>query len=113
MERRWSAREFRSAAGIRGLSQYVFHRQGRSVGEFKRSWATACRKARLGGKLFHDLRRTAVRNMIRAGVPQSVAMSISGHRTVSMFLRYNITSDADRRDALRRVDQHLKRGPRH
>jgi integrase len=113
MERRWSAREFRSTVGIRGLSQYVFHREGQPIGEFRRSWATACRKAKVEGKLFHDLRRTAVRNMIRAGVPQSVVMSLSGHRTVSMFLRYNISSDADRRDALRRLDEHLrKRSPR-
>lgn len=113
MERRWSAREFRSMVDVRGLSQYVFHRGGEPIGEFRRSWATACRKARVEGKLFHDLRRTAVRNMIRAGVPQSVVMSLSGHRTVSMFLRYNITSDADRRDALRRLDDHLrKRSPR-
>jgi hypothetical protein len=45
--------------------------------------------------------------MIRAGVSQSVAMSISGHRTTSMFLRYNITSDDDRRQALRRTEAHL------
>ena len=50
---------------------------------------------------------TAVRNMVRAGVPQSVAMSISGHKTVSMFLRYKITSGDEQREALRRVREHL------
>jgi hypothetical protein len=45
--------------------------------------------------------------MIRAGVPQSVAMAIGGHRTTSMFLRYNITSDDDRRHALRAVQAHV------
>ena len=49
--------------------------------------------------------------MVRAGVPQAVAMSISGHRTISMFLRYNITSDDDQRDALRRTQAHLSAQP--
>ena len=82
-------------------SEYVFHGgDGRAIVDFKRSWATACRAAGAPGLLFHDLRRSAVRNMIRAGVPQSVAMRISGHRTAAMFLRYDITSDEDKRDAL-------------
>jgi integrase len=71
------------------------------------AWNEACEKAKVPGRLFHDLRRTAVRNMIRAGVPQSVAMSITGHRTISMFLRYNITSDHDMREALRRTQAHV------
>ena len=54
-------------------------------------------------KLFHDFRRTASRDMVRAGVPQSVAMSITGHKTVSMFLRYKITSGDEQRDALTRT----------
>jgi integrase len=61
----------------------------------------ACKKAGVKGKIFHDLRRSSVRNMIRPGVPQSVAMPISGHRTISMFLRYGITSEDDKRKALR------------
>jgi hypothetical protein len=50
--------------------------------------------------------------MVRAGIPQSVVMSISGHRTVSMFLRYNITANADQREAFRRVEKHLAEQPK-
>ena len=77
------------------------------VGDFRKAWASACRAAKVPGRLFHDLRRTAVRNMIRAGVPQTVAMSISGHRTIAMFNRYNIASQEDQREALLRTEAHL------
>lgn len=107
IERRWAARRFRAADGSAGLSAFVFHNRGRPLQDFKHSWASACERAGVPEKLFHDLRRTAVRNMIRAGVPQSVAMAISGHRTVSMFLRYNITSDEDLRRAIRQTQAHL------
>ena len=80
----------------------------RPVTLFTGQWAdlpfdTACEKAKLKGKLFHDLRRTAVRDLIRAGVPQAVAMKITGHRTASVFTRYNIVSGDDMREAIRRT----------
>src|SRR5439155_4902975 len=61
------------------------------------------KEAKYVGLIFHDLRRTAIRNMVRAGIPQTVAMQISGHRTLSVFNRYNIVDVEDLRDAARKM----------
>jgi integrase len=88
------------------LSNLVFHRDGAAIVEFRKAWATACKKAGFPGTLFHDLRRSGVRNLIRAGVPQFVAMSISGHKTVSMFKRYAVTSEDDLAAAMLSVQKY-------
>jgi integrase len=64
-----------------------------------RSWLSACKAAGVPGRIFHDLRQTAVRNLERAGVPRSVAMKMVRHKTEPVYRRYAIASDADLREA--------------
>src|SRR5437867_4814086 len=77
----------------------VFHRKGRPVKSFRRTWAEACKRAGIPGLLFHDLRRSAVRNLERAGVSRSVAMKLTGHKTESVYRRYAIVAESDLREA--------------
>ena len=109
-EELWTARSYETRNGVT-LSEYVFHDFGQPITEskYKRFWARACKKAGLTGKLFHDLRRTAARNMLRAGVPQAVAMKVTGHKTDSMFRRYSIVSPDDKRDALKKQLEFLRK----
>lgn len=96
----------RTATDQRGSDRiipYLFHFRGRRIGEFKNSWKTACKKAGLPGKLVHDLRRTAVRNLVRAGVSEHVAMKLSGHKTRAVFQRYDIVDTADLREAVQKL----------
>jgi integrase len=101
----------------------IFHRRGHArrserfdtqwgaMGDFSKLWRAACKKAGVPALRLHDLRRSAVRNLIRAGVGQAVAMAISGHETEAMFRRYNITNEEDLREAARRITSYLSALP--
>ena len=82
--------------------------------DFKRAWATACTKAgfpvgrKHGGFVFHNTRHTAVTNLVNAGVPAHEAMTVSGHRTRSIFDRYSLSLKEQTRKALRRVSTYAE-----
>lgn len=76
-------------------TELVFHNRHRPLVDFRRAWASSCTTAGFPGLLIHDLRRSAIRNFVRAGVRESVVMRLSGHETRSVFDRYNITDAAD------------------
>ena len=71
---------------------------------FDKAWRRAREKAGLPDRIAHDFRRTAVRNLEQAGVPRSVAMKLTGHKTESVYRRYAIVSAGDLRSAARRLD---------
>jgi integrase len=106
IERRSQERLFTRITGTPFVSGWVFHRQGHLVGDFRKAWATACKAAGVK-RTFHDLRRSAARNMDRAGVNRHVAMKITGHKTEAMYQRYNIVSEADLRVAARQNQLYL------
>ena len=106
VERRWLARSYELQNGDTALSPLVFHRHGRPVGDFRKAWAAACAKANVPGRIFHDLRRFFARDAVRSGVPQSVVMEVGGWRTTSVFMRYDISSERDKRAALARTEAH-------
>jgi integrase len=81
----------------------VFHDHGRKIANYYKRWHQACQEAGFVGKIPHDFRRTAVRNRVRAGIPERVAMQISGHKTCNIFDRYHIVSDGDLREAAKRM----------
>jgi integrase len=89
----WTRHEKLLGAGID--CPWVFPYNGRKFKSFKRAWKTACRNAGISSRIPHDFRRTAVRNLTRAGIVERVAMEMTGHLTRSVFERYNIVSHGD------------------
>lgn len=82
---------------------HVFHRNGEPIRSYAKGWNAATEAAGMDGRIVHDLRRTAVRNLERAGVSRSVAMKLTGHKTEAVYRRYAITSAADLSDGVAKV----------
>lgn len=87
---------------------FVFHRDGSPLGSFRKAWASACTAAGLAGLLVHDLRRSCVRNLVRAGVPESAAMSFTGHLTRSIFDRYDVIDKKDLEAAAEKMAAYIR-----
>ena len=108
----------RRLAGRRLDCPLIFHRTskgqpGQPVKAFDKAWRNALKEAKLPpGRLFHDLRRSAVKSLIKAGVDQQTAMLVSGHKTASMFSRYRIIEAEETAAALARVGEWLATQPK-
>jgi integrase len=103
------------------ICPWVFHRAGKQIRRYDVAWHDACLAAGCPGRIPHDFRRTAVRNLVNAGVPELTSMKLTGHKTRSVFDRYNILDSTDLRTAVERyagkmvsdtVSAKKKRAPR-
>jgi integrase len=89
-------------------TEYVFiDDAGLPVRQFNKQWDAACKRVGLEGMPFHDLRRTGVRNLTRAGVSQHIAMQISGHKAASVFRSYDVVDEADLLAAAQKLQRHV------
>lgn len=89
------------------IVSHVFHRDGKRIKSLRGAWKGATKRAGVEGAWFHDLRRTAVRNLERAGLARSVAKSLTGHKTDSVYDRYAIADEASQREGVGKLAAHL------
>ena len=103
MERQWTAHKALEKAGT--ICPLVFQRRGgKPIASYRKAWINACRAAGVAGRIPHDFRRTAVRNLERAGVSRSVATKVTGHKTESVYRRYAIVASRDLAEASRKLE---------
>ena len=103
LEAKKQERETREKLGVRTPLVFVRGPNAKPIVSLIKAFKLACREAGFPGRIPHDLRRSAARQLIRASVAEPVAMELLGHRTPSIFRRYNITSGADRREAAEKL----------
>ena len=94
---------------------FVFHRYGKRIKDFRGAWEEASKRAEVWNEeankpkfIFHDLRRTGARNLVRAGVPERVVMLIGGWKTRSVFERYNVITESDLHDAAAKLERYVR-----
>ena len=87
----------------------VFHRKGKPIRSFRKAFKAAAKAVGLGDFVPHDMRRSAIRNFRKAGISESDGMKLSGHKTRSVYDRYNIIDDEDSREAMKRAQEYNKR----
>ena len=97
LEQQWVEHEALKKRDV--ICPWVFNRNGKRIKIIKHCWDTACKLAGCPGRIPHDLRRTAIRAMVRAGISEHTAMLMSGHKTASVFRRYAIVSTQDLAEA--------------
>jgi integrase len=96
---------------VEQLIPWVFHRNGKPIKDFTKAWSTATDAPGVPDRIVHDFRRTAVRNLERAGVPRSVAMKLVGHKTEAIYRRYAVTSESDLIEGVRKLSAlHVEEG---
>ena len=100
-----NAEEWENRSG--SIVSHVFTNRGKPIKDYYAAWRAACKRAGLEGRMMHDMRRSAVRNMDRAGISRDIAKKLSGHKTDSVYSRYNIVNERDMDDATAKLGQHL------